>query len=152
MQRSKVFSEERRIGRAAFAAGIAAATAVLWAGLTVSEWLLPAMARLLSPRGINAGLALNAVWLALGAAYLAVLAVLLVGRLRDAGRPPALALAVIVPMIGWAVLSDAVFLWRRHLPLPPFADPPLAAIGALIVLWGLLEGLLRPSIDGHRDH
>ena len=48
---------------------------------------LPWMASILAPRGINAGLALNLVWLVAGMAACAVLVVLMARRLSAVGAP-----------------------------------------------------------------
>ena len=134
-----------RIGRITFAAGLAAATASLWLGLAASERALPALARLLNPYGVNAGIALNAIWLALGATYLVVAALLLVRRLRDAGRPPLHSLAGLLAVVVWSASTDQIFLWRHRLPLPDGWDVPLSLLCGAAVAWVLLECLLRPS-------
>lgn len=137
-----------RIGRLPFALGTLGSTLLLVASVRGAEALLPWMAEVLAPHGINAGFALNGIWLALGLAFAWVLSVLGAKRLRDIGRSPWWAPAAAVPLGSLALLNDAIFLVSRSFTLPRPAHWIALAVFGAIAAWVLIEGLRKP--DGAR--
>lgn len=83
---------------------------------------LPVLAGLFNPLGINAGLALNASWLATGLLAGWLLVAAMAARLRDAGRSPGLSL---VAAPGIALLG----VWMTPLLGPELARRTLAHFG-----------------------
>ncbi|MFM1814858.1 MAG: hypothetical protein RLZ98_1553 [Pseudomonadota bacterium] len=106
----QMFSFSGELGRGAYLARLLATGAGYWAVQNSILLLLPALAILLAPHGVNAGLVLNGIWgfVALIAGWIILAAT--ARRLRDRGRSPWLALAIIpalasaalwlVPLIG----------------------------------------------------
>lgn len=139
----------RRIGRGGYASGLAIACCALAVSAWLAEASLPAMARVLGPRGINAGLALNVILVALGLGFLCAVGTLTARRLRDAGRPAALAMVPIASLVAWAIASDAVFLWSHRLGLAASAAHALA-LAALAAAGAGLAAALALSSRGAR--
>ena len=136
-----------RLTRGPFALGIVAAGAVFWLGIRASEAALPWLAEVLAPRGINAGLALNMIWLALGLLLVCALLVLGANRLRDRGRSPWWALAAVLPLAILALINDAIFLVSKSFVLPPAVNWALLLASGAVALWLLAECLICPSQD-----
>jgi uncharacterized membrane protein YhaH (DUF805 family) len=103
------------------------------------------MAEILAPQGINAGFALNAIWLALGLLLVWVLIALGAKRLRDRNRSPWWIVVVVVPLAALVLLNDAIFLVSRSFTLPKWVQWVVLVDSGLIGLWVLLEGLLGRS-------
>ena len=134
-----------RIARPEFAAGLAAAVLAFWVGITFSAAALPWMAELLAPHGINAGFALNAIWLTMGAVFVWSAIALGAKRLRDRSRSPWWIVVVVVPLAALALLNDAVFLLSKRLFVPPQVQVALLIDSCLIGLWVLFECLFLPT-------
>jgi len=130
-----------RIGRGAFAASIVLAAALFWLGIRGSEAALPWLAEVLAPRGINAGLALNVIWLALGVLFVSTLIVLGANRLRQRNRSPWWAVAAVVPLAALALVNDAIFLVSKSLVLPPALNVALLIASGIAALWVLVACL-----------
>jgi uncharacterized membrane protein YhaH (DUF805 family) len=139
------FSIKSSIGRGDFAIALVAACALFWLGIQVSTAALSWMAEVLAPRGVNAGFALNLIWLALGVVLVWCLMALTAKRLRDIGRSPWWAVAGVVPLGVLALLNDAIFLVSRSFVLPAVLNWALLIGAGGIALWVLSESLLRPS-------
>ncbi len=136
-----LFGTGGRIGRATFAVGLVAAIALFWLGIHASLAALPWMAEILAPQGINAGFALNAIWLALGLLLVWSLIALGAKRLRDRNRSPWWIVVVVVPLAALALLNDAIFLVSRSFTLPKWVQWVVLIDSGLIGVWVLLEGL-----------
>ncbi len=140
-----MLNSQRRITAGAFAIAATVATAAFWLVIHLSDAALPWMAEVLAPRGINAGFALNLVWLAAGIAYAAAMMWLIAARLRDAGRSPSWAPAAVLPLSALALLNDAIFLVSRSVVLPPLVNRGLILAAAALAAWVLLLCLTRPT-------
>lgn len=126
-----------RCQRRPFALALAAVLVAFWLGIRGTEAALPWMAQLLAPRGINAGLALNMLWLLIGALAVWSTSALIAKRLHDRGRSGWWAVALAPPLAIFALLNDAVFLVSRSFVMPPaitmLALAGIAALGAWII-------------------
>lgn len=136
-----------RIGRGAFAMGLSLAAALFMLGIYGSEAALPWLAEMLAPRGINAGLILNAIWLALGAMLVSALIVLGANRLRQRNRSPWWAVAAVVPLAVLALVNDAIFLVSKSFVLPPALNLVLVVAAGVVALWVLAECLRETAHD-----
>ena len=103
------------------------------------------MAEVLAPRGINAGLALNMIWLLLGVLLVWCLIAVCAKRLRDIGRSPWLAIAAVVPLAALALINDAIFLVSRSFTLSSWLNWALLIASGGAALWVLAECFWRPS-------
>lgn len=139
-----------RLGRIGFGIGLALACGVWWLGLTLSERALPAMARLSNPHGLNAGLALNAIWIVLDLAFVTAVVRLLSARLRDLDWSTLPAYVTGALLIAGAILTDQVFLWRRYLPLPAGLDQALVRAGLGVIAALVFSCLVLPGTNGAR--
>jgi uncharacterized membrane protein YhaH (DUF805 family) len=95
---------------------IAAAFVGLW---NVAHRSLPELARLLNPYGINGGLALNALLVALLVTVSLVFIRMGARRLADGGYSRWFAVLPVLPvlaLLAWSVVADWVFLWSHRLP------------------------------------
>jgi len=137
----------RRIGRAAFAIGATLAICALLAGQRLAEAALPALARLLNPYGINAGLAVNAILIALGGIFILVLALLLSRRLADAGLERRHDLIAAVALAGAAIFSDQVFLLTPRLAGPAWLAPTLVWLCLLVAAVIIVAATILPTQD-----
>lgn len=130
-------SDGRRIDPGTFRIGAALATAAFAGVVTASERALPWLAEVLAPRGINAGLALNAIWLTAGLAYAVVMGWLLTGRLRDARHPVWWGWASMAALAAVVLASDTVFLVSRSYPalawIAGHLAIPVAGLAAAVV-------------------
>ncbi len=140
-----LFGTSGRIGRLPFAIGLVASVALFWLGVRGSLAALPWMAEVLAPHGINAGFALNAIWLTLGMLLVWALIALGAKRLRDRNRSPWWIVVVVLPLAALVLANDAIFLVSRSFSVPKWLQWVLLADSGLIGLWVLLEGLLGPS-------
>lgn len=140
-----LFAPGGRIGRAGFALGAAVVLIVFAILIRATQELLPWMATVLAPRGINAGFALNLLWLVLGAVLVWSLSALSAKRLRDLGRWPWWGAVAVVALAALALVNDAIFLVSRSFTLPSAVQWPLLTLAGGIALWVLAEGLLRPG-------
>lgn len=134
-----LFDVRGRIGRMPFVLGLAGAGIVFWLGIRASEAALPWMARILAPRGINAGFALNLIWLALGVALVWCVIALAAQRLHDGGHSGWWAVAAVLPLAALALLDDAIFLVSRSLVLPTAVQLAVLAAAGAIGLWVLWQ-------------
>ncbi len=134
-----------RIPRVPFAIGVWGVAITFAAGIKGSEALLPWMASVLAPHGINAGLVLNLKWLGLGLLLVWCLIALAAKRLRDIGRSPWWAVAAVVPLAVLALVNDAIFLVSRSFVLPPVMNWVLLVASGAVAAWVLAECVLRPS-------
>ena len=141
------FSYRGVIGRAQFAVTAAVVALVFWLGIRGAEAALPWLAEVLAPRGINAGFALNLIWLALGLALAWSLIALSAKRLRDRGRSPWWAVAAVLPLGVLALVNDAIFLVSKSFVLPAVANRVLLIVCGAVALWVLAECLREPSRD-----
>lgn len=132
--------------RRPFAIALAALTAGFLAAWNAAEAALPALARLLNPHGVNAGLALNGILLALLATFLTVLLILLRQRLQDAAASRWIGAVVVIGLLAWAILADWVFLWSHRVPL---AAAALWGCKAAVAA-GVLFALAAPSAGPER--
>jgi uncharacterized membrane protein YhaH (DUF805 family) len=142
-----MFGTNDRIGRGAFSIGLALAAAVFILGIHGSEAALPWIAELLAPRGINAGLVLNVIWLALGAMLVLALIVLGANRLRQRNRSPWWAVAAVVPLAVLALVNDAIFLVSKSFVLPTALNLVLLVAAGAVALWVLAECLRDTDHD-----
>ncbi len=133
------------IGRVPFIVGVGVVIALYWLGIRASEAALPWMAEMLAPRGINAGFALNLIWLALGALLVGALIVLGALRLRQRSRSPWWAVAAVVPLAILALVNDAIFLVSRSFVLPPLLNWTLLLAASAVAVWVLAECLREPG-------
>lgn len=140
-----LFGWSGRIGRAPFALGLVALAAMFWLGIRGSLAALPLMAELLAPHGINAGFALNAIWLALGALLVWGLLALGAKRMRDRGHSVWWIVVVVLPLAALALANDAIFLVSRSFEVPRLLQIALLVDSCVIGLWILIEGLLLPA-------
>jgi uncharacterized membrane protein YhaH (DUF805 family) len=142
-------NQGRRIDPSTFRIGAALATALFAAAIYGSERALPWLAEILAPRGINAGLALNGIWLAAGLIYAVVMGWLTARRLRDAGRPAWWGWGCIVAVAAVVLASDSIFLVSRSFPalalLAGYLSIPVC-IGAV----GVLAIAALAASDPHR--
>lgn len=142
-----LFGVSGRTRREPFAIALAGVLIAFWLGVRLSEAALPWMARILAPRGINAGLALNMIWLALGVLATWSSTALIAKRLRDRGRPGWWAVALAPPLAILALLNDAIFLVSRSFVMPSAITTIglvcIAAIGGWL-LWECAQPS-RPS-------
>jgi hypothetical protein len=146
---SRVEAGAAPLGRTGFSASVIAAIFAWWLGQRLADAALPAMARLLNPFGINAGLAYNVILLVIGGVFLAVLARLIRRRFRDAGLAQRHDLVVVAALAGAAVFGDHVFLWSHHLPMSAWLAPLLLWLcllltGAIVAIAALLPHAPRP--------
>ena len=141
------FSHRGVIGRVPFGVGVTTAAIVFWLGIRGSEAALPWLAEVLAPRGINAGLALNLIWLALGAALMWSLMALTARRLRDRGRSPWLAVAAVLPLGVLALVNDAIFLVSKSFVLPALVNRALLIGCGAVALFVLVDCLRERSPD-----
>ena len=137
-----LFSVQGRIDRGAFIAGAVGTVATFALLIYGSEQSLGWMAGVLAPRGINAGLVLNVIWLVLGLLAVWALIALFAKRLRDRGRSGWWAAAAILPLAALAVLNDALFLVSRAFALPPLVYNGVLILAAAIGVWVMIEALL----------
>lgn len=144
----KVFSHRGVISPGQFAVGAVAVAVAFWLGIKGSEAALPWMAEVLAPRGINAGFALNVIWLALGIALTWCLIALAAKRLRDRGRSPWWAVAAVLPPGVLALVNDAIFLVSKSFVLPAAFNRALLIGAGAVALWVLVECLLAPRAAG----
>lgn len=130
-----------RLERGGFIFGLVLATALFWLGIRGSEAALPWLAEMLAPRGINAGFALNMIWLALGALFVGALIVLGALRLRHRNRSAWWAVAAVVPLAVLALINDAIFLVSRSFVLPSLLNWVLLLAASAMALLVLVECL-----------
>lgn len=128
-----------RLERGGFIFGLVLATALFWLGIRGSEAALPWLAEMLAPRGINAGFALNLIWLALGALLVGALIVLSALRLRQRSRSAWWAVAAVVPLAVLALINDAIFLVSRSFVLPSLLNWALLLAAGAVALWVLVQ-------------
>ena len=140
-----LFLPTRRIGRAAFASGVFGAALVFWLLVELSLAALPWMAEVLSPRGINAAFALNAIWLVLGVILAWSLIALAANRLRDAGDWPWWGALSVAPLAILALLNDAIFLVSRSFVVPYWANVAGLVVFGGIAAWVSARGVLATS-------
>lgn len=129
------------LGRGAFILGVVLSSALFWLGIRGSEAALPWLAEVLAPRGINAGFALNVIWLALGGLFVAALLALGAKRLLQRSRSPWWAVAAVVPLAVLALVNDAIFLVSKSFVLPPALNVGLLIAAGAVALWVLAECL-----------
>jgi hypothetical protein len=135
----------RPISAKTFLAGAITAAALFWLVIHVSDAALPWMAEVLAPRGINAGFALNMIWLVAGTLFAGSLLWLIAARTRDAALSPWWAPAAVLPLAVLALLNDAIFLVSRTFVLPPLVNRGLILAAGAIAIWVLFQCLSRPS-------
>ncbi len=128
-------------GRGAFILGVVLSSALFWLGIRGSEAALPWLAEVLAPRGINAGFALNVIWLALGALFVSALIALGGKRLRARGRSAWWAVAAVVPLAVLALVNDAIFLVSKSFVLPPALNVGLLIASGAVAVWVLVDCL-----------
>lgn len=136
-----------RIGKVPFAIGAIAAAIVFQLGIQASLAALPWLAQVLAPRGINAGLALNAIWLGLGVLLVWSMTALGAKRLRSTGYSPWWAAAAVLPLAVLALINDAIFLVSRTIVLPAAVQWLILGISGAIALWVLFVGLIASTPD-----
>lgn len=144
-----LFGLHGAVGRVPFLVGVVGAVLAFALGIHGSERLLPWLAEVLAPRGINAGFALNAIWTALSALLVWALSALIAKRLRAVGRSPWWAPAAVVPLAILALLNDAIFLVSKSLVLPSALNGALLIGAAALTLWVVAQCLradLSPTI------
>jgi uncharacterized membrane protein YhaH (DUF805 family) len=134
-----------RIERKPFAIGLVVAVSLFVVAINVSLYLLPWMAGILAPYGINAGFALNAIWLASGGLVVWSLIALGVKRLRDRGRSVWWVVVTVAPLAALALANDAIFLVSRHFVLPRALQLGVLGASLLIGAWVLAECLIGRS-------
>jgi uncharacterized membrane protein YhaH (DUF805 family) len=142
---SLMFGFRGFLGQVGFIVGLAIAVVVFIAGVNGSLMALPWMGEVLGPRGINAGLVLNGIWLALGVLLTWSVTALAVKRLRDRGRSPWWAVAAVLPLAALALASDTIFLVSRSFIVPELLRWAVLTICGTIGLWLLVEGALLPG-------
>lgn len=140
-----LFGFDGAISRGPFIAAILGASLAFLLGVHATELLLPWMAEVLAPRGINAGFALNGIWSALGLMVVWALMALLAKRLRAVGRSPWWAPAAVLPLAILALTNDAIFLVSRSFALPGWLNWLLLVAGIAIALGVLATCLWRDS-------
>jgi uncharacterized membrane protein YhaH (DUF805 family) len=106
---------------------------------------LPWMAEVLAPRGINAGFALNAIWLSAGLLMAWSLTAVTARRLRAVGHTPWWAPAAVLPLSALALVNDAIFLVSRSLVLPVWLNGLL-----LVACAALTAAVLATCLRGDR--
>ncbi len=119
-----LFGFSGRIGRLLFLLTCAGAAAGFWVTAQAAFALLPVLARLAAPAGLNAGLVLNGLWAAIGGIAMWIVLASLTKRLRATGYPAWLA-ALAIPALIW--------LGARMLPLlgPELSHQLAASVSAL---------------------
>jgi uncharacterized membrane protein YhaH (DUF805 family) len=132
-------------GRLGFVIGLAVAVAVFLAGINGSLTALPWMGEVLGPRGINAGLVLNGIWLVLGVLLTWSVTALAAKRLRDRGRSPWWAVVAVLPLAALALASDTIFLVSRSFVVPELLRWAVLVICGAIGLWVLITGAILPG-------
>lgn len=135
----------RPISIRTFASFAGTTTLAFWLVIHLSDASLPWMAEVLAPRGINAGFALNLIWLSAGVAFVAALMWLIAARLRDADVSLGWAPAAVLPLAALTILNDAIFLVSRTFVLPPLVNRGLILAAAAVAAWVLFQCLVRPS-------
>jgi uncharacterized membrane protein YhaH (DUF805 family) len=140
-----VFGFHGALDRLPFVGGLAGVLALFVAGIRGSEMLLPWMAEVLAPRGINAGFALNAIWSVLALLLVWALTALLAKRLRAVGRSWWWAPVAVAPLVVLALINDAIFLVSRSFALPGWLNGLLLAAAVGVALWVLVECLRNHS-------
>ena len=136
---SLLFGFAGRIRREPFAVALLGVLIAFWLGIRMSEAALPWMAQILAPRGINAGFALNMIWLALGVLAVWSTTALIAKRLQDRGRSGWWGGMLAPPLAVLALLNDAIFLVSRSVVLPPAVTAVALAAIAVIGGWVLWE-------------
>lgn len=121
------------------------------AGLFLAAWysapmLLPALATVLNPYGINGGLALNALLVAIMFLFMLVQVRLAARRLADAGVPRVLAVVPALALVLWALVADWIFLLARDLPFAAGPRTPADwTAGFIAVMSAVSPALLQPA-------
>lgn len=141
---SLLFGFRGRIGRVTFWLAFAAVGLASWLGIRASEAALPWMAQVLAPRGINAGFALNLIWLGLGICAVWCATALMAKRLHDRDHSGWWAAAFVLPLSTLALINDAIFLVSRSFTLPSLAQYGVLAVAGSIGLWALWQ-CVQPS-------
>jgi uncharacterized membrane protein YhaH (DUF805 family) len=143
-----LFGFRERIGRAPFILALLATVVAFVLLIQAGELSLPAMAAVLAPRGINAALVLNAIegLIALVAVWIAL--ALIAKRLHDRGRSGWWGAAALLPLVGLALLNDALFLASRTIVLPGTVQLAVLIPAAALGIWVLVETAVLPG----RDH
>ena len=132
-----------RIGRVPFLAGLIAVGIAFVIGIEAAEAALPWMARVLAPRGINAGLALNVIWSLVWLLAVWAALALSIKRLLTCGMSGWWAAAAILPPVALAQLNDAIFLVSRSVTLPAVVQYAILAASGAVALWVLYETVMR---------
>jgi hypothetical protein len=120
------------------------------AGLFLAAWysaplLLPTLAKLLNPFGINGGLALNALLVTITLLFMVALVRFAAQRLADAGAPRVLAVVPAFALALWALVADWIFLLARDLPFAAGPRTPADwTAGFIAVMSALSPALLKP--------
>lgn len=142
-----LFSPHGVIGRVPFLLALLAIAALFALGIQTSLAALPWLAQVLSPRGINAGFALNTIWSILGLGLVWSSIALTAKRLRARGRWPWWGAAAIIPLAALALRNDAIFLVSRSVVVPVALQIAIAVIAGAIGLWVLIESLRPAATD-----
>jgi uncharacterized membrane protein YhaH (DUF805 family) len=149
-----LFGVRGRIGPVAFVIGAALIVGLFLAAIEYSSAALPQMAEVLAPQGINAAFALNAIWVASGLIAIWAIIALTAKRLRDREHWPWWGALALVPLVGEALINDAVFLISRLVTVPrPLQYAIISACGIIavcVVVECLLPG--RRSESDPRRH
>ncbi|MEL6871399.1 MAG: hypothetical protein AAFO62_01110 [Pseudomonadota bacterium] len=132
------------MSRLQFAAQVAVGLALPVGTFFGSFYLLPSLAEILAPRGINAGTAQNA--LIVGAGLIAAWVLLAAGirRLRSIREPIVFAAIAVVPAAAILLLDGPVFL-RPILALPDLARDAVYFVSAGVGVWIICSGLMRSA-------
>jgi uncharacterized membrane protein YhaH (DUF805 family) len=143
-----LFGFRGRIGRTPFVLALLATIVASVVLIQAGELSLPAMATVLAPRGINAALVLNAVDGLIGAVAIWIALALIAKRLHDRGRSGWWGAAALLPLVGLALLNDALFLASRTIVLPGTVQLAVLIPAAALGIWVLVETAVLPG----RDH
>lgn len=150
-----LFSFRGRTGRAAFLFGVVVAKVLAAAALWGSVEGLPAMARMLSPLGINAAKVQTGLWLAIGLLFLWMILALTFKRLHDRGHFGFWALIAFVPMAAMLVLDSNLLTIKPLVTIPEPAQFAIWGVSLLVAAWVVIECLLLPGSrlddDGHDE-
>lgn len=106
--------------------------------------LLPAMAEVLAPRGINAGTAQNTIIIVAGVIGAWLLLTAFLRRLRTVGELTIFAWIAIVPPALVLLVDGPVFL-RPLLPMPELLRSGVYFVSAGIAVWIFVTGLVRST-------
>ena len=140
-----LFGFKGRIGRAPFISAMLATVVAFALLIQTGELSLPAMAAVLAPRGINAALVLNAIEGFIGLVAVWAVLALVAKRLHDRGRSGWWGAAALLPLVGLALLNDALFLASRTIVLPGSLQLAVLIPAAALGIWVLIETAVLPG-------